>query len=96
MNANNIIRRVADIYGVPVEAVLSPCRRRDLADCRTVICFVLVQRCGLTKVQTARIIGRKHPNVIYHVAKGWDWLDDPRLNRQGHEAIKTMLTKKPP
>lgn len=96
MNATNIIKQAADMYGVHVKAVLSPCRRRELADCRAVICYVLVQRYRLSYSEAGRILERTHATVIYHVAKGWDWLEHPRLNPQGHEAIKTMLTQKPP
>ena len=96
MNANNIIRQAADIYGVHLDLLLSPLRAREVADCRTVICYILVKRCGLSYSETGRILGRRHSDVMYHVAKAKDWLHTPILNPRGSEAIKTMLTKKPP
>ena len=96
MKTKDIIKQAADMYGVPVKAVLSPCRRRELSDCRAVICYVLVQRYRLSKSETGRIIGRTHADVIHHLAKANDWIEVPTINPRGAECLKKMLNQKPP
>lgn len=90
MTANNIIKQVADFYGVAVGDVLSRRRDRIFADCRTVICYVLCEGLGLPAIRVGAMLNRTHVTVLYHVAKGRDWVADPRLNMDGSAAILEM------
>lgn len=90
MTANNIIKQVADIYGVSVGDVLSRKRDRIFADCRTVICYVLCDLYRMPYKQAGKALHRTHADVLYHVAKGRDWVADPRLNMDGSAAILEM------
>ena len=90
MTANNIIKQGADYYGVSVGDVLSRKRDRIFADCRTVICYVLCVGMGLPAIRVGAMLNRTHATVLYHVAKGRDWVADPRLNMDGSAAILEM------
>ena len=90
MTTNNIIKQVADLYGVSAEDVLSRKRDRIFADCRTVICYVLCVGMGLPAIRVGALLNRTHVTVLYHIAKGRDWVADPRLNMGGSAAILEM------
>jgi chromosomal replication initiation ATPase DnaA len=90
MTANNIIKQVADFYGVSAGDVLSRKRNNTLADCRTVICYTLCELHRMSFKSAGRILSRSHADVMYHVAKGRDWVTDPRLNMDGSAAILEM------
>jgi len=90
MTANNIIKQVADLYGVSAGDVLSRKRDRIFADCRTVICYTLCSLYKMSCKQVGKVLHRTHADVLYHVAKGRDWVADPRLNMDGSAAILEM------
>lgn len=90
MTADDIIRQVASIYGVSVGDVLSRKRDRIFADCRTVICYVLCVDLGLPAIRAGALLNRTHVTVLYHIAKGRDWLRMPMLNMDGSAAILEM------
>jgi chromosomal replication initiation ATPase DnaA len=87
MRAEEVINEVARMYGVQVEDIMSSKRHRELADCRTVICYTLCEICGLSRNEVSDIIHRRHSDVVYHIAKGKDWMEMPRLNIMGNTAI---------
>lgn len=91
MTADNIIKQVADLYGVSVEDVLSRKRDRIFADCRTVICYVLCVGLGLPAIRAGALLNRTHVTVLYHIAKGKDWLRMPMLNYRGAAVINDMM-----
>ena len=90
MTADNIIKQVADLYGVSAGDVLSRKRDRIFADCRTVIFYTLCELNKMSYKQAGRILCRTHPDAIYHVAKAKDWINNPRLNLDGSAAILEM------
>ena len=91
MTADNIIKQVAGFYGVSVEDVLSRKRDRIFADCRTVICYVLCVGMGLPAIRVGAMLNRTHVTVLYHIAKGRDWLRMPMLNNSGAAVIGYMM-----
>ena len=91
MTANNIIKQVADFYGVTPADILSKKKHRIFADCRTVICYVLCVGMGLPAIRVGALVNRTHVTVLYHVAKGRDWLQMPRLNNRGTAVIGYMM-----
>ena len=91
MNPNDIIKQVADFYGVSEGDVLSRKRDRIFADCRTVICYVLCVGMGLPAIRVGALLNRTHVTVLYHVAKGRDWLQIPMLNNRGAAVIGYMM-----
>ena len=90
MNTNDIIRQVATLYGVTAEDITGGKRHRIFADCRTVVCYVLHERCGLSSTQIGDIINRTHATVLYFIGKAHDWKRMPVLNRQGFAALRDM------
>lgn len=90
MTADNIIKQVADFYGVTPADILSNKRHRIYADCRTVICYTLCDLYRMPYKQAGKSLRRTHADVLYHVAKGRDWVADPRLNLDGSAAILEM------
>ena len=90
MTADNIIKQVADFYGVSVGDVLSCKRDRIFADCRTVIFYTLCELHKMSHKQAGRILHRTHADVVYHIAKAKDWINNPRLNMDGSAAILEM------
>lgn len=90
MRPDNIIKQVADLYGVSVGDVLSRKRDRIFADCRTVIFFSLCELHKMSHKQAGRIMHRTHADVVYHIAKAKDWINNPRLNMDGSAAILEM------
>lgn len=91
MTADNIIKQVADFYGVSEGDVLSRRRDRIFADCRTVICYVLCEGLGLPAIRVGAMLNRTHVTVLYHIAKGRDWLRMPMLNNRGAAVIGYMM-----
>jgi len=90
MRPDNIIKQVADLYGVSVGDVLSRKRDRIFADCRTVIFFSLCELHKMSHKQAGRIMHRTHADAVYHIAKANDWINNPRLNMDGSAAILEM------
>ena len=90
MSANNIIKQVADLYGVTPADILSSKRHRIFADCRTVIFYTLCELYRMPYNHAGEALHRTHADVMYHVAKGRDWVADPRLNMDGSAAILEM------
>ena len=91
MTANNIINQAADFYGVTPADILSNKRHRIYADCRTVICYVLCVGMGLPAIRVGALLNRTHVTVLYHIAKGRDWLQMPMLNNRGAAVIGYMM-----
>ena len=76
MGTKQIISRVAALYGVTPADILSNKKHRIFADCRTVICYVLCEGMGLPAIRVGAMLNRTHVTVLYHIAKGKDWLPD--------------------
>jgi chromosomal replication initiation ATPase DnaA len=91
VTANYIIKQVADFYGVTPSDILSNKRHRIFADCRTVICYVLCVGLGLPAIRVGVLLNRTHVTVLYHIAKGKDWLRMPMLNNRGAAVIGYMM-----
>lgn len=91
MRPDNIIKQVADFYGATPADILSNKRHRIFADCRTVICYVLCVGMGLPAIRVGALLNRTHVTVLYHIAKGRDWLQMPMLNNRGAAAIGYMM-----
>ena len=91
VTANYIIKQVADFYGVTPSDILSNKRHRIFADCRTVICYVLCEGMGLPAIRVGALLNRTHVTVLYHIAKGRDWLRMPMLNNRGAAVIGYMI-----
>ena len=92
MGTNQIIGQVAKFYGVDSEDILSNKKHRIFADCRTVICYVLCVGMGLQAIRVGELLNRTHVTVLYHIAKGKDWLQMPILNDMGAEAIGYIMS----
>lgn len=90
MTADNIIKQVADFYGVTPADIMSKKKHRIFADCRTVIFYTLCDLYRMPYKQAGKTLHRTHADVMYHVAKGRDWVTDPRLNMDGSAAILEM------
>ena len=90
VRTTEIIKQVASLFGVTAEEVMSRRRTQGLADCRTVISYVLCADYGLGFSQVGRILKRTHANVMYHVVKGGYWLETPSINLRGCSAILEM------
>ena len=91
MGTKQIIGQVAKFYGVDSEDILSNKRHRVFADCRTVICYVLCVGMELPAIRVGAILNRTHVTVLYHIAKGKDWLRMPMLNNRGAAVIGYMM-----
>lgn len=64
-----IIRRVSYEMGVPVDAVMSPCRQRPLVRARAAVAWLTLRfgtssRCGI-----GRRLGRHHTSILHLIAK---------------------------
>ena len=92
MTPQTIIHDTAAIYGVTVEELTSPCRRRELADARAVVSFILTTH-GMGISETARLLHKRHASVIYHARRAAEWLERPILNRRAYDTIQTLLKR---
>jgi chromosomal replication initiation ATPase DnaA len=92
MGTKQIISQVAKSYGVTPADILSNKKHRIFADCRTVICYVLCEGMGLPAIRVGVLLNRTHVTVLYHVAKGKDWLRMPILNNRGAAVIGYMMS----
>lgn len=70
MRAADMVRRVAEHYGVPIEAMRSAGRRKDWAHARHVAAWALRRTQELSYQEIGRLLGdRDHSTVIYAVGK---------------------------
>ena len=86
--SEKVFHFVCGWFGVTKEEILSRSRRRVLADARTVWCYVVRCRTGLSVLELGRIIDRTHVTVMYHIAKGAEYEKDRKLNPDCHDAIE--------
>lgn len=93
MNAIDIIRDTAALYGITAADMGSPCRRRDMADARIVACYVLNKHYGVTFSECARLLHRSHADIIHLVRVAGEWLDQPFLNPRGADNIEQLLKR---
>jgi chromosomal replication initiation ATPase DnaA len=91
MGTKQIISQVAKFYGVTPADILSNKKHRIFADCRTVICYVLCEGMGLPAIRVGALLNRTHVTVLYHIAKGKDWLRMPMLNNMGAAVIGYIM-----
>jgi len=81
MTSDDIIIEVARLLGVPPSGLLGKSRRRELADARAVVTYLLRAGTDYTLPRIGDILNCTHGAVIYNVNKVCDWLDTPRLNK---------------
>ena len=79
-----VVRKVADTFGVPVERMLSRERARDVALPRQIAMYLLREEANISLPQIGNALGgRDHTTVIYGCEKIADLLErDDRLRRQ--------------
>jgi len=85
-----VFRFVCGWFGVTKEEILSRSRRRVLVDARTVWCYVMRRRTGLSLPELGRRIERTHVTVMYYVAKGCECERERKLNPCCHDAIERV------
>lgn len=93
VNAHDILRYVADIYGITVDDMVSKLRYRRYADARAVACYVLCSLNFYTFSEVGRLLHKSHATVMYHNSRASDWLRSTRLNPRGVAAIKEVEKK---
>jgi chromosomal replication initiation ATPase DnaA len=86
----DIIRDAADLYGITIQDITSPCRKRRMADARAVVCYLLHSCIGLSSPEIGRMLKRTHATVLYFNRRADDWVRTPRLNPRGAAAIKEL------
>jgi len=91
--AEKIMNDVAEHFSTSVSLILSPLRCRQLADARCVISYILYELEGCTFREIGRLLHRTHPAIIYHERKAVWWMRNPKINKEGAKAIRTIASK---
>lgn len=80
----DVLRAVADVFGVPVERLLSRDRSREIALPRQIAMYLLREEANVSLPQIGEALGgRDHTTVMYACEKVGDLLErDDRLRRQ--------------
>ena len=81
---DDVIRRVADVYGLTVERILSRDRSRQVALPRQVVMYLLHKESNISLPQIGEALGgRDHTTILYGCDKIADLLErDDSLRRQ--------------
>ncbi|WP_028313249.1 transposase [Desulfatibacillum aliphaticivorans] len=78
-----ILLRVASLYGISPDSVLSGTRRKPIPDARAVYCYWTVKELGVAQIQMARDLSMRSSTIAYAVQRGekivkenrWDIMD---------------------
>ena len=68
MTVRLIVRQVAEITGVPAEALFGRCRRQPYSRLRQ-LCYLLAYERGFSLPQIGRAFGRDHTTVLYGIRR---------------------------
>lgn len=90
VNANEIIDRVAGIYGISSDDMILKKRFRINADAKAVVCYVLCSLHFFTLCEVGRLLHLTHAAVIYHNRRAGDWMRRPKLNPKAVVAIREI------
>jgi chromosomal replication initiator protein len=84
VGTDDVMRMVANSFGVPVERILSRERSRDVALPRQIIMYLLREESNISLPQIGDVLGgRDHTTIMYGCEKIADMLErDDRLRRQ--------------
>ena len=91
--AENIMRDVAEYYGVTIEDLLSSKKHKRLAEARYAISYILYELEGCTYKEIGDFLNRVHSTIIFQVRKATRWVANPKFNQRGAKAIETIATK---
>ena len=70
MDLTTLAERVADLFGVGVEEVMTRGRRRERVEARSLLCYLAVEVLGLGVVELAGTLGMAPSSVSRSVARG--------------------------
>jgi len=92
VKANDVVRKVADTFGIPMERMLSKDRSREVALPRQIAMYLLHEEANISLPQIGEALGgRDHTTILYGCEKVADLLErDDRIRRQVIE-IKEQL-----
>lgn len=93
MKPEEIISDVCNAYQITKDELRSKCRRAELCDARSVVCYIL-RKHGLSSTEVGRLINRDHTSVLYHAARAEVWQELPKQCIQGISTIKAILNNK--
>lgn len=82
---NEVAMLVASLTGVPVDDIMSRCRRRDIADARKLVMWTLAVMCGYTRHNVGILMERNQSAVTYAVRwvnGGYGGKDVERLRQE--------------
>lgn len=84
VHPDDVVRKVADEFGVPLERILSRDRSREVALPRQIAMYLLREDANISLPQIGEVLGgRDHTTVMYGCEKIADLLErDDRLRRQ--------------
>jgi chromosomal replication initiator protein len=79
-----VVRKVADVFGLPMERMLGRDRSKDVALPRQIAMYLLREEANISLPQIGMALGgRDHTTIIYGIEKITDMLErDDRLRRQ--------------
>ena len=91
-----VVRKVADVFGVPMERMLSRERSREVALPRQIAMYLLREEANISLPQIGSTLGgRDHTTVIHGCEKIADLLErDDRLRRQVVDIREQLYVKK--
>jgi chromosomal replication initiation ATPase DnaA len=90
---NEVAMLVASLTGVPVDDIMSKCRRQDIADARKLVMWTLAVMLGYTRNNVGILMERSHATVTYAVRcvnEGYCGKDVERLRQE----IENIYKKK--
>lgn len=94
VQVDDVVRRVAEVYGVTVERILSRDRSRQVALPRQVAMYLLHEESNISLPQIGEALGgRDHTTILYGCEKIADLLErDDRFRRQVGEIKEQLYT----
>jgi chromosomal replication initiator protein len=84
LQPDDVVRKVSDIFGIPMDRMLGRDRSKEVALPRQIIMYLLREEANISLPQIGETLGgRDHTTVLYGIEKITDLLErDDRLRRQ--------------
>lgn len=97
IDPEELARIAAHECGVPTRLLYEPYRRREVADCRDIIYYILYNEYIMSTTQIARMFNRSGSSVVTGVENMRGWLATPKANRKvidAYNRIKEVIKQK--
>lgn len=92
-DAMRIVNDVAEHYGVTVEDLMSPKRKRPLPDARAIIFWLLCYSLHMSTTEAGEVLNRDHSTAVAAMKKVDTWITVPHIYQRELNLLNNINTK---